>query len=373
LALSPDGSLLAYVAEDDEGSALFLRTLASFETRKLPGTEGADVPFFSPDGEWVGFFAAGRLKKVSVARGSVLTIARATEGLGASWGSDGTIIFCPSPNAGLFLVSEEGGTPEQLTTPNVGEDGFAHVWPQHLPGGRAGGQAVLFNIWPENGVAVLDLETRDWNIVATSPKGASYVSTGHLVFFDDQLGTGLFAAPFDSELRAITGPTVQVLSDVQVYRLESARPYITVSPDGTAVYIAQASEVSTLSWMDRSGALTPILKQEGSIANPRLSPNGEQVVFGDEQGNIKLLHIDRGTVAVIQSRSANSAKWHPDGDRLAVDSFHAGSWGMFELVISARREPALLVDRPYSQVPTSWSSDGKFLAFQEIHPMTGAD
>ena len=118
---------------------------------------------------------------------------------------------------------------------DIGELRIAHVWPQHLPGGRAGGKAVLFNIWPDNGVAVLDLETRDWNVVATSPKGASYVSTGHLVFFDDQLGTGLFATPFDSELRAITGPTVQVLSDVQVYGTASARPYITFSPDGTAV------------------------------------------------------------------------------------------------------------------------------------------
>ena len=122
--------------------------------------------------------------------------------------------FTPSLNAGLFRVSADGGAPEQLTTTDSGEAGYAHVWPQHLPGG----QAVLFTIWGDSAVsqraAVLDLGTRDWNVIRKDTIGASYVATGHLVFFDNQLGTGLLAAPFDAELRAITGPAVQVLPDV---------------------------------------------------------------------------------------------------------------------------------------------------------------
>ena len=94
LALSPDGNLLAYVADDADGRRLFLRSLDSFETTRLSGTEGADIPFFSPEGEWIGFFAAGQLKKVSIARGAVLTIARASDPLGASWG----------PTVGSFSV-----------------------------------------------------------------------------------------------------------------------------------------------------------------------------------------------------------------------------------------------------------------------------
>ena len=224
---------------------------------------------------------------------------------------------------------------------------------------------------------MLDLDTRDWEVIENEILGgASYVSTGHLVFYNRQLGTGLLAAPFDTELRAITGPTVQLLSDVRVYQSQSARPYITISPDGTAVYVAEASEISTLSWMDRSGALTPILRQEGSVGAPRLSPDGERVAFHDEQGNAKVLDIERGTVDTVLSGpelTADIALWHPQGDRLTVASNLAGSWDFYEVVASERREPEPLLVRDYDQFPTSWSSDGTLLAFQEVHPVTGHD
>ncbi len=167
IAISPDGSLLAYAAEDAEGSGVFLRSLDSFETRKLSGTEGADAPFFSPDGEWVGFFAAGKLQEVSVERGAPLSIAQAPTGIGASWAADDTIVFAPAFGAGLFRVSADGGVAEQLTQPDFAEAGYAHTWPDHLPGE----QKLLFNVGGK-GAAVLNLETRDWHIVQQDSHGA---------------------------------------------------------------------------------------------------------------------------------------------------------------------------------------------------------
>ena len=143
LAISPDGTLLTYGARDETGSHLFLRPLDSFVSRKIPGSENAATPFFSPDGQWIGFFVPGKLRKVSVVRGAPIDIANANNALGASWGPDDTIVFTPALNAGLWRVSAEGGTPEQLTAPDFGEDGYAHVWPQHLPDGRH----VLFIRW----------------------------------------------------------------------------------------------------------------------------------------------------------------------------------------------------------------------------------
>ena len=198
IAISPDGRLLAYAAEDGAGSALFLRPLDRFETSRLAGTEGADMPFFSPDGQWVGFFAVGRLKKVSVERGSAVTIARAPHARGGSWGPDDIIVFSAT---GLHRVSADGGAPEQLTKPEYDETGYLHVWPHHMPGARD----VLFTVWDIN-TGVLNLATREWRSIDLGHVYIrQYLSTGHLLFAAPSRGGGLFAAPFDPErvLRAL--------------------------------------------------------------------------------------------------------------------------------------------------------------------------
>ena len=303
----------------------------------------------------------------------MLTLARASDGFGASWGKDGTIVFSPSQNSGLFRVSQDGGEPEQLTKPDFGDAGYAHVWPQHLPGG----ESVLFTIAEsvKERTVVLELGTRDWHVVGTFG-GASYSVSGHLLFYERQLGTGLFAAPFDPELRSVTGPPAQVLPDVTVYTSQSGRPYFAISSDGTAIYVARGSELSTLAWMDRAGAMTPILNQDGSVAMPRLSPDGERVAFHDEQGNSKVLHLDRGSVDILWSEAgpdAASAVWHPNGDKLALVSNRTGSWDIHEVLLSARSEPVPLLSRDYDQEATSWSSDGTHLAYFESHPSAGLD
>jgi serine/threonine protein kinase len=376
LALSPDGNLLAYVAEDDQGQRLFLRSLDSFDSRALPGTEGADMPFFSPDGEWVGFFAWGELKKASVERGTVLTIARATDGNGASWGHDGTIVYNPSQNAGLFRIAADGGTPQRLTTPDFGEAGYAHVFPQHLPGGTS----ILFNIWASHDTgpggeraAVLDLGTGDWRAFGRRLGGASHLPTGHLLFYDNDLGPGLFATAFDAERGEIVGPSVQVFEDVAFYASQSARPFIAVAPNGTAVYVAAVVEPSTLAWMDRSGALTPILEVAGSVATPRLSPDEERVVFHDEQGSLKVLDLGRGNVDTVVARTSETGIWHPSGDWLAVGSNRERSWDIYRVVPTERREPEPVLVREFDQGPSSWSPDGSLLTLTEQHPETGFD
>ena len=164
LAITRDGTRLAYVAQAEGSADLYLRDLSSEDSVKIPGTEDADTPFFSPDGEWLGFFAGGALKKVSLGGGGALTIARGIgDAYGASWGADETIVFTPAIGAGLWRVSSAGGEAEQLTMPDFEKRGYAHTWPQHLPDGRR----VQFTVWggsSVSGLAVLDLETLELNL-----------------------------------------------------------------------------------------------------------------------------------------------------------------------------------------------------------------
>ena len=372
LAISPDGTLLAYVARDGTGAHLFLRPLDSFESRKIPGSEYANAPFFSPDGNWIGLFAAGKLKKASVERGSPLTIANVSGARGASWGRDEHIVFVPGLNAGLWRVSADGGTPEQLTQPDFGENGYAHVWPQHLPDGRH----VLFTVWDSKTPRVLDLETGRTNKArAGNPGGDMYLSSGHLIYAD-YLGSGsLLAAPFDIQELAVNGSAIPVLDDVRNFQSGSARPFIAVSQTGTAVYVTHKIGEAALMWVDRDGDITPIQSSERVFAGVRLSPDGNMAVFHDEQGNLWSLDIRRASVDMLAGDTLHASRpiWHPDGERVTASSNDAGSWDLYEIDVAERGEPRALLVRDFDQFAASWSGNGQLLAYTESHPQTGSD
>jgi eukaryotic-like serine/threonine-protein kinase len=212
MALSPDGTRLAYVARQGGAQQLYLRAMDSMEARPIPGTERAVNPFFSPDGQWLGFFAGNKLKKVYVTGGVALSLGDAAFPNGASWGSLGIIAFTSSNVSVLQQVPDAGGTPQPLTRFGKGE--FTHRWPEFLPGGNA----VLFsaasttNFWTdEQQVAVQSLvsgERRNLFPGATQPR---YAPSGHLIFAQ---GGNLIAVPFDALRLEVTGAAVPVVEGV---------------------------------------------------------------------------------------------------------------------------------------------------------------
>ena len=344
LAISPDGTLLAYIARDETGAHLFLRRLDTFDTRKVPDTLDATTPFFSADGEWVGFVAGGKLKKVSVERGTPLTVAPAHIGFGASWGVDDSIVYTPGMGAGLSRVSADGGTPEQLTTPDLAGLEYAHVWPQYLPGTRH----VLFALWhtDDDGPRVLDLDTGQWHRARDGITGGDmYLPSGHLVYGDANGSGALLAAPFSLDELVVTASPTTVLDDVRFFQSQTARPFITVSETGTAVYVKQEMGDATVMWVDREGTTTPIRAEPGVVAGIRLSPDGQTAVFHDEQGNLWTLDIERGSVApLLRAQSAQNTisvvpVWHPDGRRVTAAYLSAGDWDLFEIDVATRGAP----------------------------------
>ena len=213
VTLSPDGTHVAYVATRDGIQQLFLRAMDQLAGRPMPGTEGAFEPFFSPDGQWVGFFAGGKLKKVSISGGAPLTLCDTGNDRGGSWGPDDTIVFAPTNSSGLMQVSAAGGTPQELTTLKEGE--ISHRWPEFLPDGKA----VLFtvgtaNTWEEQQTVVQSLETGERRALIPGASYARYVPTGHLVYIQSATPGTLLAAPFDLLRLEVTGAPFPVVEGV---------------------------------------------------------------------------------------------------------------------------------------------------------------
>ena len=215
-AITSDGRTVAYVAQQGtEDSQLYLRDLNSFEVRALAGSNGARQPFFSPDDKWVAFFAQGHLQKAEVAGGAPIRVVEAAYPFGGTWAEDNTIIYAASLSSGLLQIPASGGAPKAISKPDAAANGYAHVFPQALPGGRR----VLFTVWGQNkGSAVLALDSGKWEIVlpattfATAMFDAPAGTSGRLLVVDE--ASGIRAAPFDPERPARTSADASVLDSV---------------------------------------------------------------------------------------------------------------------------------------------------------------
>jgi len=375
LALSPDGRRLAYVATRGSAQQLFLRGIESLEATPIPGTEGANAPFFSPDGQWVAFFAESKLKKVPIAGGPPVTLA-ATAGAnipGGTWGPDGNIIFANGNLADLAQVSEAGGTPKQLTTLDIAKGEIAERWPSLLPGGKA----VLFtgfggvNSAGNLEVSVAVLGTAERHSLIPGGTQSTYAPTGHLVYVQ---GGTLMAVPFDSRRLQVAGPSFPILEGVMRSGATGGVYQYAISTNGTLAYVAgQNQDDRQMVWVDRRGKEELLAAPPRVYGYPRLSPDGRRIAVGIE-GQIWMYDLARGTLTrlTFQGINANSA-WTPDGKRLAFQSSNGGPLNLSLQPADGSGAPERLTNREVRQAPSSFSPDGQLLAFVETTPNTGMD
>ena len=323
VVLSPDGSLLAFVARKSitDVPELYVRRLDQLQASLLAGTEGARHPFFSPDGKWVAFFAEGKLKKIPVTGGTAATLCEVSNDQGASWADDGTIVFASGARPGLFTVSSDGGTPTSLTALDQAAGERSHRWPQVLPTASA----VLFTAVRvlDDLVVVRSLTTRQTKILQ-SGHYARYLPSGHLIYA--YRGT-VFAAPFDVARLEMTGPPAPVLEDVAVNAPSAAAQY-TFSSDGTFAYVPGGNSESrrvSIDWMDRDGHIQPLRSVPGRYRNLTFSPDGRRLAVGiydtQEQG-VWVYDWERDTMSRVTSEAGSQVGgvWSPDGGSIAYAS-----------------------------------------------------
>ena len=315
LAFSPDGKTLAYVAEDVDGRRrLFLRSLDAFDVRVLDGTEGAICPFFSPDGQWIGFadHHLRKLKKVAVGGGVPVTLADAPDFRGGTWTADGHIIFTPDFRDGLVRISASGGSPEQLTTPdpNVGERG--HHWPQALPDGRA----VLFrNAGKEPALEVVQLnDGRRSVLVKGSYSFARYDGAAYLFYGRDW---SLYAVRFDPRSLTLEEPHVMVVPEVWASSLGVSQ--FAVASTGALAFIPGRWNTRKVQpvWVDRDGKRERLQVGWHNYHEARISSDGTRVALcaydGGDSPSAWVYDVARGTTTDLsQGRARHFFTWGGD-------------------------------------------------------------
>ena len=374
-AITRDGRTVAYAArEGHNDTQLYLRDLNAFEARLVPGSNGAKQPFFSPDGKWVGFLAQGQILKAELAGGAPVRIVDAAYAQGATWNEDNTIIYAASLGSGLMRVPAAGGAVESLTKPDGAANGYAHVFPQALPGGRH----VLFAIWGQTqGTAALSLESRTWQVVLPSSSFAFGVfdprggATGRLLIVDTS--AGMRAAPFDPARPALTSADTTVLSNVCWEVETEVRGWLAVSDTRTAVYAPCNPAKASLVWVDRDGKMDALTADQDLYREVAVSPDGTKAVV--RIGLALWIHdLRRGTRSPLTSGPSSHILpvWSSDGTRVIFASNRGGDWDIYSQPIDGARPAEVLLKRPSDQFPYAMLPDGTLL-YLEINPQTSRD
>jgi Tol biopolymer transport system component len=375
--LSPDGKLLVFIARGPSGGRwqLFVRRLDQLNALPMAGTEGAYAPFFSPDGSSVGFFANGRLLKVTLNGGSVTPICAVEEARGGAWSEDGTIVFAPRPDGPLYRVSASGGDVSQATTLDSAAGEITHRWPQFLPGGKA----FLFTAHG-SGTAhdgrVMVQRAGGHTLVQQGAIFGRYAQSGHLLYVN---GGKLFAAAFDANRLEVTGRAVPVADDIATALISGTAQYA-FSDTGVLAYRRARNPSRVLQWMDTSGQMQPMRNLPAEYQEVRFSPDGTRLLLniGDGvQSDIWSYDIASDTLKRLTFYPDNefAAIWSPDGKYFVYASWQpdVGTFNLFLQSATGAGEPQRLTTSKNFQSPTDWHPGGKYIAFTEIRRDSGSD
>ena len=381
--LSPDGTRLALVASGaDQKRRIYVRSLDALQATTLSGTENARNPFFSPDGQWLGFFADGKLKKISVQGGAAVELCAAPDDRGGSWGEDGTIVFTPNITVALSKVSSAGGTPEPLTTLDTKAGEGTHRWPQILPEGKT----VLFtsnartNNYEDSEIVVYSMASGQRKTVQRGGFHARYLPSGHVAYVHE--GT-LLAVPFDLQRLEVTGQPAAILVGV-VSAPGSGGAQFSFSETGNLAYVADRSGRQNVSiyWMDRGGKLTPLGRPPGDYSNPTFSPDGKRLALEIRDGarrDIWVYEWERDNLRRLTFTGETNGypSWTPDGQRIVYSSQEKdGAYNRYTLWwvrADGAGNAQRLAESKSLQYTPSWHPDGKVLAFRQNNADTGWD
>jgi serine/threonine-protein kinase len=381
VAITPDGRTLAFVSgttshvwAGPDTTQIYLRPLDHRQARPVPGTGNGRQPFFSPDGEWLGFVRGNQLMKVPVAGGEPVALCECETAFGASWGSDGTIVFAEMLG-GLRRVSALGGEPDTLTQLDLESDEWSHRLPQYHPDGGA----VLFTAlryrtedWSRARIYAQSLVTGERKLIIEGGSDARFLPTGHLVFAREGR---LMAVRFDPDRLEVTGPKTPVLDGVShsIHTGHSGREtgaaHFVISATGALAYVAGSvfpERKNSVVWVDRKGREDPLGVEPQSYLSVRVSPSGDAVLLSQHYPpkQVWLWDLQR-QVQRRQTFEGNSLWpiWGPEPNVFTVDSDREGPRFLYRKTVDSGPGPIkkLLVDVEYPKAG-SWSAHGKELA-----------
>lgn len=378
VAISPDGAHLVYRISSGSGLQAQLLVRPMNELTGLAMAAGANHPFFSPDGRWIGFNGMGVLQKIPVTGGAALPICEVgSPERGATWAPDDTIIFATAdPATGLLSVPADGGTPTVLTVPDASQGEVDHWSPSILPDGRG----VLFRINAGNPanhqIAVLDLKTGQRKVLFRGTQ-AEYLDSGHLVYA--AAGT-IRVVRFDPVRLEVLGTPVTVVDQVMTTGVGFAQ--FSVSRDGTLVYVpsgtaGEQSPSQVLVWVDRQGTEQPLGTELHAYAAPRLSPDATRVAVQIRDGVdavwVRDLRRDTFTPLNSDAESEMMPVWTPDGQRIIFGSSRGGPPNLYWRPADGSGAVERLTATGRPQFATSVSPDGRQIVIGQLSPGTQAD
>jgi Tol biopolymer transport system component len=375
--LSPDGKRMAFIATDsDRQRRIYLRSLDQLQATVLHGTEGARDHFFSPDGEGLGFFADGKLKKISVQGSAPVTLCDAATGHGGSWGEDGNIVFVPTIRSGVFRVSSAGGAAEPLTTLNQEAGEVTQRWPQVLPDGKS----VIFTSHTHGGnyedadIVAYSMSSGQSKVLLHKGYYPRYLPSGHLLYIHE--GT-IFASSFDAKRLEVTGKPVPIVEGV-VSAPGNGGAQFSFSDAGNLAYVPgrRTSQNFGIYWMAVDGKFTSLREAKGDYYDLKFSPDGNRIALELNDGkriDIWVYEWARDTLTRLTfgGESNLDPVWTPDGQRIAYTTMESGDqFDLYWKRADGAGEAARLTQTRNAKYAGSWSPDGKVLVFEQRNPDT---
>jgi Tol biopolymer transport system component/predicted Ser/Thr protein kinase len=378
VAISPDGLNVAFVARSQSTFQIWLRPLAAAQATPIAGTEGGSFPFWSPDSRTIGFFAAGKLKKVPITGGPPMVLCDAPLGRGGTWNRDNVILFSPSSGGtALMSVPSAGGVPQPVTVLDPATAETNHRWPHFLPDGRrflyTGTVGTCCPAAKPAHIRLASLDRPGVSEILLQSESSAFYTFGHVVFAREAT---VMAQPFDIEADRLQGEAFPVAENVS--REGSRYVGLSVSDTGTLVYAqGGARTVLRLNWFDRDGRIAGTSGEAAPYADLALSPDERQIAISlgteiSDNRDVWVMDVARG----VRTRQTHDVEtdvspiWSPDGLRVVFEGRRSGNVSIRQKLVNATASDESLLEGTRSPgdvtqnlLPSDWSADGRYIAY----------